>query len=149
MTIVHKYGNMEKNSDHLSRWALPNAPDNTAYVSTNAENKISIEGTKITEIKDSYGFTHDWCTLIPELELSYKISIHASTGKTPGMLEKGWNPKIPVYALKKDLVYLHPAASRFQLLLDKLRHNENQSITDSFEYAEKKWDKSHKTPEFK
>ncbi|MBW0551920.1 hypothetical protein O181_091635 [Austropuccinia psidii MF-1] len=29
------------------------------------------------EFKDSDGFTHDWCTLIPELELAYKISIHA------------------------------------------------------------------------
>ncbi|MBW0590400.1 hypothetical protein O181_130115 [Austropuccinia psidii MF-1] len=29
------------------------------------------------ELKDFDGFTHDWCTLIPELELSYKTSIHA------------------------------------------------------------------------
>ncbi|MBW0509429.1 hypothetical protein O181_049144 [Austropuccinia psidii MF-1] len=25
------------------------------------------------------GFTHDWCTLLPALELAYKKSIHAST----------------------------------------------------------------------
>ncbi|MBW0565776.1 hypothetical protein O181_105491 [Austropuccinia psidii MF-1] len=59
------------------------------------------------EFTDSYGFTHDWCTLIPELELAYKTSIHASTGKTPKLLEKGWNPKLPVDTLKKDLVYIH------------------------------------------
>ncbi|MBW0559030.1 hypothetical protein O181_098745 [Austropuccinia psidii MF-1] len=53
--------------------------------------------------KDSDGFTHDWCTLIPALELAYKTSIHASTGKTPAMLEKGWNPKLPVDTLKEDL----------------------------------------------
>ncbi|MBW0512329.1 hypothetical protein O181_052044 [Austropuccinia psidii MF-1] len=41
------------------------------------------------EIRNSDGFTHDWCTLIPALELSYKTSINASTGKTPAMLEKG------------------------------------------------------------
>ncbi|MBW0545643.1 hypothetical protein O181_085358 [Austropuccinia psidii MF-1] len=29
------------------------------------------------ELKDSDGFTHDWCTLIPALELAYKTSIHA------------------------------------------------------------------------
>ncbi|MBW0565005.1 hypothetical protein O181_104720 [Austropuccinia psidii MF-1] len=56
------------------------------------------------EFKDSDGFTHDWCTLIPALELAYKTSIHSSTGKTPAMLEKGWNPRIPYYTLKKDLV---------------------------------------------
>ncbi|MBW0515995.1 hypothetical protein O181_055710 [Austropuccinia psidii MF-1] len=44
------------------------------------------------EFNYSDGFSHYWCTLIPELELSYKTSIHASTGKTPAILEKGWNP---------------------------------------------------------
>ncbi|MBW0571717.1 hypothetical protein O181_111432 [Austropuccinia psidii MF-1] len=53
------------------------------------------------EFKHSDGFTHDLCTLIPALELSYKTSIHASTGKTPAMLEKGWNPKISADTLKK------------------------------------------------
>ncbi|MBW0590708.1 hypothetical protein O181_130423 [Austropuccinia psidii MF-1] len=53
------------------------------------------------EFKDSYGFNHDWCTLIPALELAYKTSIHASKGKTPAMLEKGWNPKLPVDTLEK------------------------------------------------
>ncbi|MBW0532096.1 hypothetical protein O181_071811 [Austropuccinia psidii MF-1] len=33
------------------------------------------------ELKDSDGFTHDWCTLIQALELAYKTSIHASTGE--------------------------------------------------------------------
>ncbi|MBW0586283.1 hypothetical protein O181_125998 [Austropuccinia psidii MF-1] len=101
------------------------------------------------KFKDSYGFTHDWCTLIPALELAYKTAIHASTGKTPAMFEKGWNPKLPVDTLKKDLVDINSAASSFRLLLDKVRHHAKQSITDSFEYAKQKWDKSHKNPEFK
>ncbi|MBW0588730.1 hypothetical protein O181_128445 [Austropuccinia psidii MF-1] len=33
------------------------------------------------EFKDSDGFTHYWCTLIPALELAYEASIHSSTGK--------------------------------------------------------------------
>ncbi|MBW0546581.1 hypothetical protein O181_086296 [Austropuccinia psidii MF-1] len=77
------------------------------------------------ELKDSDGFTHDWCTLIPALELAYKTSIHASTGKTPAMLEKGWKPKLPVDTLKKDLVDIHPSSSSFKLFLDKVRHNAN------------------------
>ncbi|MBW0536671.1 hypothetical protein O181_076386 [Austropuccinia psidii MF-1] len=59
------------------------------------------------EFKDPDGFTHNWCTLIPALELAYKTSIHDSTGKTPAMLEKGWDPKLPVDTLKKDLVDIH------------------------------------------
>ncbi|MBW0579752.1 hypothetical protein O181_119467 [Austropuccinia psidii MF-1] len=62
------------------------------------------------ELKYSDGFNHDWCTLIPALELSYKTSIHASTGRTPAILEKGWNPKLSVNNLKKDLVDIHPTS---------------------------------------
>ncbi|MBW0562980.1 hypothetical protein O181_102695 [Austropuccinia psidii MF-1] len=101
------------------------------------------------EFKYFDGFTHDWCTLIPTLELAYKTSIHALTGKTPAMLEKGCNPELPVDTLKKDLVDIHPNASSFKLLLYKVRHYANKSMNDAFEYAKQNWDKSHKAPEFK
>ncbi|MBW0550166.1 hypothetical protein O181_089881 [Austropuccinia psidii MF-1] len=101
------------------------------------------------ELEDSDGFTHYWCTLIPELELTYKTSIHASTSKIPAMLEKGWNPKLLVDTLKSDLVDIHPTSSRFKLLLDKVSNHANQSMNDAFEYAKQKCDKIHKTPEFK
>ncbi|MBW0525261.1 hypothetical protein O181_064976 [Austropuccinia psidii MF-1] len=65
------------------------------------------------------------------------------------MLEKGWNPKLPVDTLKRDLVDIHPTSSSFKLFLDKVRHNAKQSMTYSFEYAKQKWDKSHKHPELK
>ncbi|MBW0578635.1 hypothetical protein O181_118350 [Austropuccinia psidii MF-1] len=113
------------------------------------ENMIRIFCAYGLELKDSDGFTHDWCTLIPALELAYKTSIHASTGKTPAMLEKGWNPKLPFDTLKKDLVDINPTASSFELFLDKVRHHAKQSMNDAVEYAKQKWDKSHKNPEFK
>ncbi|MBW0551020.1 hypothetical protein O181_090735 [Austropuccinia psidii MF-1] len=50
MTIVHKAGNIHKNSDGLSRWALPNTPDNPAYVPTSAEPQIPIEGINIMDV---------------------------------------------------------------------------------------------------
>ncbi|MBW0543803.1 hypothetical protein O181_083518 [Austropuccinia psidii MF-1] len=87
------------------------------------------------EFKDSDGFTHDWCTLIPALELEYKTSIHSTTEKTPEMLEKGWNPRLPYDTLKKDLVDIHPTASSFKLMLDKARHHANRCMQDSFKYA--------------
>ncbi|MBW0577414.1 hypothetical protein O181_117129 [Austropuccinia psidii MF-1] len=101
------------------------------------------------EIKDSYGFTHYWCTLIPALELAYKTSIHSSTGKTPEMIEKGCNPRIPYDTLKKDLVDIHPTASSLKLMLDKARHHENRCMPDSFKYAKERCDKSHQPPDFK
>ncbi|MBW0583726.1 hypothetical protein O181_123441 [Austropuccinia psidii MF-1] len=50
MTIVHKVGNIHKNSNGLSRWELPNTPDNTAYSPTGAEPRIPIKGTNITDV---------------------------------------------------------------------------------------------------
>ncbi|MBW0547572.1 hypothetical protein O181_087287 [Austropuccinia psidii MF-1] len=72
------------------------------------------------EVKDFDGFTHDWCTLLPALELAYKTSIHASTNQTPAILEKGWNPKLPQDSLRKDLVELHPTAASFKAMQTKL-----------------------------
>ncbi|MBW0539420.1 hypothetical protein O181_079135 [Austropuccinia psidii MF-1] len=101
------------------------------------------------EFKDSDGFTHSLCTFIPALELAYITSIHSSTGKTPAMLEKGWNPRLPSHTLKKDLVDIHPTASSFKLMLDKSTHHANRCMQDSFKYAKERLDKSHKPPDFK
>ncbi|MBW0512019.1 hypothetical protein O181_051734 [Austropuccinia psidii MF-1] len=62
------------------------------------------------------------------LELAYITSIHSSTGKTPEMLEKGWNPRLPSDTLEKDLVDIHPTASSFKLMLDKARHHANRCV---------------------
>ncbi|MBW0497461.1 hypothetical protein O181_037176 [Austropuccinia psidii MF-1] len=101
------------------------------------------------EFKDSYRFTHGWCTLIPALELKYKTSIHSSTGKTLAMLEKGLNPRLPYDALKKELVDIHPTASSLKIIVDKARHHANRFMQESFKYAKERWVRSHKTPEFK
>ncbi|MBW0545473.1 hypothetical protein O181_085188 [Austropuccinia psidii MF-1] len=50
MTIVPKAGNIHKNADGLSRWALSKNPDNPAYVPWEADPQIPIEGINITDI---------------------------------------------------------------------------------------------------
>ncbi|MBW0497174.1 hypothetical protein O181_036889 [Austropuccinia psidii MF-1] len=101
------------------------------------------------ELKDSDGFTHDWCTLIRALDLAYKTSVHLSTGQTPTILEKGWNPRIPKDILRKDLIEIHTIASSFKVMLNKVKHHAKKIMKDAFEYAEQKWDKSHKVQDFK
>ncbi|MBW0518666.1 hypothetical protein O181_058381 [Austropuccinia psidii MF-1] len=101
------------------------------------------------EFKYSDGFTNDWCTLIPALELAYKTSVHSSTGQTPAMLEKGWNPILPEEKLRKYLIEIHTAASSFKIMLYKAKQHAKQSMNDVFDYAKQKWDKSHKVPDFK
>ncbi|MBW0575744.1 hypothetical protein O181_115459, partial [Austropuccinia psidii MF-1] len=48
------------------------------------------------EYKDHKGYTHDWATLLPEVQLAYNTSQHSTTGKTPALVEKAWNPLFPV-----------------------------------------------------
>ncbi|MBW0587783.1 hypothetical protein O181_127498 [Austropuccinia psidii MF-1] len=64
MTIVHKAGNIYKNADSLSRWALPNTPDNPANASTGAEPQIPIEGINITDVGTEF---------FEEVRESYKL----------------------------------------------------------------------------
>ncbi|MBW0570450.1 hypothetical protein O181_110165 [Austropuccinia psidii MF-1] len=104
----------------------------------NLEDIITRFGAYGLEFKDSDGFTHDWCTLIPALELEYKTSIHSSTGKTTAILEKGWNPRIPYDTLKKDLVDIHPTESSFKLILDKARHHAKRCMQDFFKYEKER-----------
>ncbi|MBW0492637.1 hypothetical protein O181_032352 [Austropuccinia psidii MF-1] len=53
------------------------------------------------EYKDHEGYTHDWVTLLPAVQLAYNTSQHSTTGKIPAVVEKGWNPLLPVDHLKK------------------------------------------------
>ncbi|MBW0544625.1 hypothetical protein O181_084340 [Austropuccinia psidii MF-1] len=95
------------------------------------------------------GLTHDWCTLLPALELAYKTSIHASTNETPAILEKGCNPKLPQDSSRKNLVEMHPTAASFKGMLERARKHAVKCMEDSCVYAKHKWDKSHATPDFK
>ncbi|MBW0527776.1 hypothetical protein O181_067491 [Austropuccinia psidii MF-1] len=65
------------------------------------------------------------------------------------MLEKGWNPRNPEDTLRKDLIDIHPTASSFKMMLDKVKNHEKQSINDAFDYEKQKWYNSHKVKDLK
>ncbi|MBW0508619.1 hypothetical protein O181_048334 [Austropuccinia psidii MF-1] len=50
MTIVHKAGSINKNSDGLSRWSSANTPNKAAYVPLEEDPQIKIEGMHITDV---------------------------------------------------------------------------------------------------
>ncbi|MBW0477204.1 hypothetical protein O181_016919 [Austropuccinia psidii MF-1] len=62
------------------------------------------------EYKDHEGYTHDWVTLLPAVQLAYTTSQHSTTGKKPAVVEKGSNPLFLVDTLKKILLTIHPTA---------------------------------------
>ncbi|MBW0512959.1 hypothetical protein O181_052674 [Austropuccinia psidii MF-1] len=92
------------------------------------------------ELKDCYGFTHEWYTLLPALELEYETSIHASINQTNAIIEKRWNPRLPQDSLRKYLVKRNPTASSFKGKLEKVRNHAVKCMEDLFAYANDKWD---------
>ncbi|MBW0470260.1 hypothetical protein O181_009975 [Austropuccinia psidii MF-1] len=83
------------------------------------------------ELKYSYGFPHDWCTLIPALELVDKTLVPYSKGQTPAMLDKGCTPRLPADTLRKELIDSHPTTSSFKIMLDKAKHHAKQRMNDA------------------
>ncbi|MBW0544950.1 hypothetical protein O181_084665 [Austropuccinia psidii MF-1] len=62
------------------------------------------------EYKYHEGYSHDWVTLLPAVQLAYNTSQNSTTGKSPTLVEKGWNPLLPVDHLKKNLPTIQPTA---------------------------------------
>ncbi|MBW0512203.1 hypothetical protein O181_051918 [Austropuccinia psidii MF-1] len=48
------------------------------------------------DYKENEGYTYDWVTLLPAVQLAYNTGQHSTTGKSPSLVEKGWNPLLPV-----------------------------------------------------
>ncbi|MBW0520883.1 hypothetical protein O181_060598 [Austropuccinia psidii MF-1] len=90
--------------------------------------------------------TYDSFTLLPELALAYKTSIHASTNQTPAVLEKVWNPRLPQDSLRKNLVELHPIATIFKGILEKDRKHAVRCMEESFDMP-KASGKNHMQPQ--
>ncbi|MBW0500842.1 hypothetical protein O181_040557 [Austropuccinia psidii MF-1] len=87
MTIAHKYGNIHKNTDGLSRWALPNNIDNPAYLPEETSPQIPIEEISVTDLNTTFfeevrnSYTQDKnCSILCQLltkDCKDKSSIHA------------------------------------------------------------------------
>ncbi|MBW0468038.1 hypothetical protein O181_007753 [Austropuccinia psidii MF-1] len=101
------------------------------------------------EYKDHKGYTHYWVTLLPEFQLAYNNSHHSTTGKSPSLVEKGWNLLLPVDHLKKNLLTINPTAKDFHDMWKKACDTSTKFIAEAKEYNKQMWDKSHMKPDFK
>ncbi|MBW0479756.1 hypothetical protein O181_019471 [Austropuccinia psidii MF-1] len=102
-----------------------------------------------TEYKDHEGYTHDWVTHLPAVQLAYNTSQHSTTGKKPALVEKGWNPRLPVNHLKKNLLTIHPTAKDFHEVWKRACDTAPKGISEAKEYNKQRWYRSHIEPSFK
>ena len=101
------------------------------------------------EFKNRDGYTHDWVSLLPALEIAYNSSKHSSTKETPYTVERGWIPHLPRNTINDHLPSLHPTALDFKKMLDMAHTHAEQCVQEAVEYNRNRWDKSHREPEFK
>ncbi|MBW0479642.1 hypothetical protein O181_019357 [Austropuccinia psidii MF-1] len=76
-------------------------------------------------------------------------SQHSTTGKSPSLVEKGWNPLLPVDHLKKNLLAIHPTAKDFHDIWKKACDTSSKCIAEAKKYNKQRWDKTHMEPDFK
>ncbi|MBW0537293.1 hypothetical protein O181_077008 [Austropuccinia psidii MF-1] len=101
------------------------------------------------EYKAHEGYTHDWVTLLPAVQLAYNTSQHSNTGKIPAVVEKGWNPLLPVDYLKRNLLTIDPTAKDFHIMWKRASDTPAKCIAEAKEYNNQRWDKTHMEPDFK
>ncbi|MBW0481257.1 hypothetical protein O181_020972 [Austropuccinia psidii MF-1] len=86
------------------------------------------------EYKDHEGYTHDWVTLLPAVQLAYNTSQHSTTGKTPAVVEKGWNPLTPVDHLNNYILTIHPTSKEFHDICNRAYDTAARCIYEVKEY---------------
>ncbi|MBW0549578.1 hypothetical protein O181_089293 [Austropuccinia psidii MF-1] len=87
--------------------------------------------------------------ILEAVQLVYNHIQHSTIGKSPSLVEKGWNPLLPVDHLKKNLLTIHPTAKYFHDLWKKACDTAAKCIAEAKEYNKQRWDKSHIEPDFK
>ncbi|MBW0590043.1 hypothetical protein O181_129758 [Austropuccinia psidii MF-1] len=95
-------------------------------------------------------YTHDWVTLLPDVKLAYNTTQHSTTGKTPAVVEKGWNALLPVEHLKKkNLLTIHPTVKDFHDMWKRACDTTAKCIAEAKEYNKQRWDRTRTEPDFK
>ncbi|MBW0484083.1 hypothetical protein O181_023798 [Austropuccinia psidii MF-1] len=103
----------------------------------------------VMEYKYHEGYTHEWVTLLPAVQLAYNTSQHSTTGKSPSLVEKGWNPLLPVDQLKKILLNIHSTAKDFHDMWKRACYTAAKCIAEAKVYNKHRYDKTHMEPDFK
>ncbi|MBW0556526.1 hypothetical protein O181_096241 [Austropuccinia psidii MF-1] len=69
--------------------------------------------------------------------------------RKPALVEKGYNPLLPVDHLKKNLLTISTIAKNFHDIFKSACDTASKCIVDAKEYNKQRWDKTHMEPDFK
>ncbi|MBW0558721.1 hypothetical protein O181_098436 [Austropuccinia psidii MF-1] len=149
MTIIYKKGKILTNEHGLGRWPLDNVKSNPAY-DPDVAAKIPIHYMEIDRKK--YFRFSEWA---PErgtpgtVQRAYNTIHNSTTGNASALVEKGWNPLLPVDHLKTNLPTIKPTAKNFHEMWKRACDTAAKSIAEANEYNKQRWDKSNMEPDFK
>ncbi|MBW0468253.1 hypothetical protein O181_007968 [Austropuccinia psidii MF-1] len=101
------------------------------------------------DYKDHEGYTRDWVTLLPAVQLAYNTSQHSTAGKSPSLVEKGWNPLLPVDHWKKNLLNIHSTSKDFHDMWKRACDTASKCIGEAKYYNKQRYDTKHMEPDFK
>ncbi|MBW0590735.1 hypothetical protein O181_130450 [Austropuccinia psidii MF-1] len=101
------------------------------------------------EYKDHEGYTHDWVSLQPAVQMAYNTSQHSTTGKIPSLVEKRWNPLFPLDHFKKNVLTTRPTTKDFHDMWKKSCDTAAKCMAEAKEYNKQRWNKSLMELDFK
>ncbi|MBW0557352.1 hypothetical protein O181_097067 [Austropuccinia psidii MF-1] len=101
------------------------------------------------EYKDHEGYTHDWVTFQPAVQMAYNTSQHSTTGKIPSLVEKRWNPLFLLDHFKNNLLTTHPTTKDFHDMWKKFCDTAAKCIAEAKEYNKQRWNKPLMELDFK
>ncbi|MBW0471646.1 hypothetical protein O181_011361 [Austropuccinia psidii MF-1] len=176
MNIIYKEGKFHTNTDGLSRWELGNVKSITAY---DPEVAAKIHFMEITRRKNfrfsewapesgtpdsedtasevtetpilginSSGIHNELLCAVIKTYVKHKHQ-NSTTGKSPSLVEKGWNPLLPVDHLKKNLLSIQPTAIDFHEMWKRGCDTAIRCLAEVKEYNKQSYDKTNVEPDFK
>ncbi|MBW0485746.1 hypothetical protein O181_025461 [Austropuccinia psidii MF-1] len=101
------------------------------------------------EYKDHEGYTHEWVTFLPAVQLACNTSQDSTTVNPPALVKKGWNSLLPVDCLKKNLLTIHPTAKDFPEMWKRACDTAAKRIDEEKEHNKQSLEKSHMETDFK
>ncbi|MBW0499185.1 hypothetical protein O181_038900 [Austropuccinia psidii MF-1] len=90
------------------------------------------------------GYTHDFVTILPAVQIAYNTSQHSTKGKSSSRVEKRWNTVLPTDHFKKDLLYIHPTAKDFHDMLKIAHDTAGRYISEAKEYKKQRDQKNER-----